>query len=320
MTRRRLKLILQIVIPVIILGYLFLTLDAGAIGAHLARTGPLPFISAFVLLCLRNVVGAFRSAILLKSRGLDFSTGELTRHYFIGFFFNLFLPEVVGRDIARGYFLYRSSSGDARTVGSIVAERLIGTAALLIMSVAAVLHAAVTGAAVFENNVITAVFVLFAAATLAIPLVFNAWTESLLERLAPAGKRTLSARTAGFIRDVVSYHRSLSSVAWSFIVSIVFQLIGVAAAFLIARSLGDDTPFLYFFILLPVIWVLGMLPVSVGGLGVREGSFVVLFGAVGMAREMAMAVSILWFVQNIGLGLVGAVLFILDRDPPAAAS
>jgi len=315
MLKRHVKLAIQIFVPVVILGYLFLTLDIGALGKHLARTSAPLFLAAFALLCIRNFVGAYRSRVLLRIRGLRFTVAALTRYYFIGFFFNLFLPEIVGRDIARGWYLYRSSEGKTASVSAIVAERLIGTAALIVMSIASIGYAAFAGLAVFENDVITAVFVVFVLSCAGLGLVFNARTERILERLIPAGKVSPLITAVDFLRDVVSYRRALPTLLYAFAVSLLFQLVGVAAAYLLARSLGDDTAFVYYLILLPVIWVLGMLPVSVNGLGVREGSFVLLFGSVGMPKELAMAVSILWFAQNLGLGLIGGILFAVEKKP-----
>ena len=113
---------------------------------------------------------------------------------------------------------------------------------------------------------------------------------------------------------MITYKKAPAVLWYTLLISIVFQFTGVIATYLVALSLGSDTGFIYFLILLPVIWVLGMLPVSINGLGVREGSFVLLFGTVGMTKEMAMAISILWFVQNIGLGLIGGVIFVLEGN------
>ena len=67
----------------------------------------------------------------------------------------------------------------------------------------------------------------------------------------------------------------------------LFQVIGVLSTYLIAVSMGSELSYLYFFILLPVIWLAGLLPVSINGLGIREGSFVFLFRSTGMSEEMA---------------------------------
>ena len=208
---------------------------------------------------------------------MNFTVAALTRYYFIGNFFNLFLPEIVGRDIARGYYLYNSSSGKKEAISSIVVERFIGTAALM-------------------------------------SLFFYEKTDRFFERLMPESTRKKIHSAITFIRDIISYGKSPLIIIYTLLISIVFQFIGVIAVFLLALSLESTVYFIYFLIFLPVIWIAGMLPVSVNGLGVREGSFVFLFMTAGMEKEMAMAICILWFVQNIGLGVIGAVLFYLEGN------
>ena len=302
---KALRIAVKLIVPAAILAFLFHRLDVRSIGGTIARTNPLLFAVSFAVLCLRNVLGAYRSRVFLRHRGLVHSTASLARYYFIGNFFNLFLPEVVGRDLARGYYLYNNSREKSIAVSSIVAERFNGTAALFALSLVSVALATMAGLDVIRHDIvkaITLVFCFFAAGTV---LLINGRTDrflaSLFERLgAPKLKQAVV-----FARDVLTYCTSPSLMAYTFLVSLVFQLVGVLATWLIALSLGETTPFAYYLIILPVIWVLGMLPVSINGLGIREGSFVVLFGAVGMAGETAMAISLLWFAQNIGLGIIG---------------
>ena len=314
MSKNTVKLLIKFIVPVVILTYLFMTLDVSALAVNMLRTNLVLFAVSFGLLCLRNVIGAYRSTVLLRYRDLHFSTAALSRYYFIGNFFNLFLPEVVGRDIARGYYLYSESAGKTESISAIVAERFIGTAALIVMSLCSILLAAALGIDVIGNDIIrgiTLVFGLFFAASI---LFFHEKTDRFLKRLLPRIGLAKLRTAVEFIRDIISYSRSSALVWYTFFVSLVFQVVGVVATYLIALSLGNSTPFVYYLIMLPVIWVLGMLPVSINGLGVREGLFVVLFGAVGMARETALAISLLWFVQNIGLGIIGGILFALEGN------
>ncbi|MCK4543883.1 MAG: flippase-like domain-containing protein [Spirochaetales bacterium] len=309
---KKTRLALKLFVPAIILGYIFLKLDMSLLMVHIRRTDLLIFSVSFGLLCLRNVIGAYRSCVLLRFRNLHYSTAALARYYFIGNFFNLFLPEIVGRDIARGYYLYNTSSGKTESISSIVAERFIGTGALMLLSLFSVLLAVSLGVDVLRNDVIKVIVFTFGVFCIFMALFFYERTDRFLEGLLPAFARVKLKPAIEFIRDVITYNKAPAVLWYTLLISIVFQFIGVIATYLVALSLGSDTGFIYFLILLPVIWVLGMLPVSINGLGVREGSFVLLFGTVGMTKEMAMAISILWFVQNIGLGLIGGVIFVLE--------
>jgi len=313
LNKSRFRLVLRIAVPSALLAWLFYALDAGEIAGIMKSVNPLFFLASFSLLCLRNIIGAARNLILLRSRKIDVSLGALSRYYFMGNFFNLFMPEVVGRDLARGYYLYRASAGLNGGVSSIVAERFSGTAAMMLMSFVSVLGALSLDIAVFDHTLIKTVSILFGLFSAFMILLFNTATDRLLANFASRYSSGRLTKVVSFIRDVIEFYRSPFLVLKTLAVSLVFQVVGVVAAYLIATSLGDTTSFVYFLILLPVIWVIGMLPISINGLGLREGSFVLFFGAVGMPKETAMAISLLWFAQNIGLGIIGGIFVVLEK-------
>jgi len=310
MDKKKAELALKIAVPAVILAYLFATLDLSRLWRNLGRTDPILFLSSFGILCIRNIIGAYRSKMLLEHKKLHFPLLTLSKYYFIGNFFNLFLPEVIGRDIARGYYLYNSTSGKTESIGAIVVERFIGTAALVILSFLSAAAAAAAGLDIMGRRLIGVITGVFGLSGVFMALFFFERTERFLERLSEKIGTARLRDAVEFARGVVAYRRAPRLIAATFLVSMVFQFAGVVATYLLALSLGESTGFHYYLILLPVIWVMGMLPVSINGLGVREGSFVFLFGAVGMPKETAMAVSILWFLQNLGLGLLGGILYV----------
>ena len=65
--------------------------------------------------------------------------------------------------------------------------------------------------------------------------------------------------------------------------------------------------------LLPIIWLITMVPITINGLGLREGAFIFLFTEIGMAKEMAMAISILFLLQTIIQGIIGGLFFLFEK-------
>ena len=306
-------IIIKLIIPSAILVYLINRVDVSLTKSLIVQTNLSIFVLSFVLLCIRNIVGAYRNSILLKFKKMDFSVAALTRYYFIGNFFNLFLPELVGRDIARGYYLYNSSSGKKEAISSIVVERFIGTAALMLLSLFSVLLAVSMDVNVISNDIVKVIIIIFTAGCLMMILFFYEKTDRFFERLMPESARTKIHSAITFIRDIISYGKSPVIIIYTLLISIVFQFIGVIAVFLLALSLESTVYFIYFLIFLPVIWIAGMLPVSPNGLGVREGTFVFLFSSAGMSKEMAVAICLLLIFQNLCLGLIGGILFVIEK-------
>ena len=99
------------------------------------------------------------------------------------------------------------------------------------------------------------------------------------------------------------------AVAWSLIVQ-VGASVSVA---LMARGIGVTLEWITWFSVVPLIALAIVLPISINGVCIREGGMVFLLGRWGVAEEKAVAIGLLWFFATIVTGLLGGVLFLLDR-------
>jgi len=93
-------------------------------------------------------------------------------------------------------------------------------------------------------------------------------------------------------------------------VSIVNSLCTILATLLAARSIGVEISPLYFFIFMPIIWIIMTIPISVSGLGVREGAFIFFFSQVGVTNSDAIAISLLYYSYNVIVGIIGGLLLL----------
>jgi hypothetical protein len=93
----------------------------------------------------------------------------------------------------------------------------------------------------------------------------------------------------------------------------------------LGNAIGMTVPVGYYFLFVPLATVIGMLPISLAGLGVREGAFVALFVTAGASKEQALALSLVWFAVTVMVSLIGGVEYIrlggkkeLDADKAMA--
>jgi len=304
----------RIAVPVLILFWLMRSQDLDVLWNYLRTVDLSIFTLSFLALSLRMFFGGLRSRLLLAHKGEDFPLSPLVRYYFIGNFFNLFMPILFGRDLARGYFLWKTARRRSEALSTIVIERFVGIVALGVFSIAAVTVAFLAGVDAATGEV-GRVVVWGGAAILALFLAYMAWRGSgTVERMIPRRFERVAKPAVRFLDQISSYNRAPGVLLMTFWWSIVFQFCGIVSTWLIGVALGADLSFLYFLILLPVVWLLSLLPISLNGLGVREGAFVLLFGAVGMVREQALAISLLWFGQTILLGIIGGFFFMTERS------
>ena len=117
-----------------------------------------------------------------------------------------------------------------------------------------------------------------------------------------------------------TYRQRPQSVVAAFLLSIVFDFALMYFNFLDALAIGHRVELKYFFVFIPIISMVSMLPVSLYGLGLREYSFVLLFGQTGVSRESALLIAILALIVPAIASLPGGLVYLLvsRRHPPGA--
>ncbi|HXX57145.1 MAG TPA: lysylphosphatidylglycerol synthase transmembrane domain-containing protein [Thermodesulfovibrionales bacterium] len=295
----------------ILLVALKLVVSGGLLYAIISKTGiqklttTLQGINAFYFLIasLIYISSVFLSSLrwrLLLSE--DFAIGKLFSLYMIGSFFNNILPGIVGGDAIKAYYLYRSTGKSGPAVASVFLDRYVGFSALLALGL------------------------------IAYPFGFRYFRGSYIEWTLPfivalfiiASFLTIGLRLGGrigLLGELYNYFSLYKSkgrvVIQTFSISLVIQVLNVFAVFLVSSGLAVAVPLLSLFIFVPIIATLATLPVSISGLGVREASFVLLLGFLGIPPIQATAVSLAWFL-SVALGsLPGLVMYLLYR--PAGA-
>ena len=306
----RVKTAAKTVITLFLLGFLLFQLDWPSIRKTLAQAELMFLLLSLGLFCLRFLFGALRWRVLLRAKGQVVSILTLTKYYFVGIFFNFFFPTVVGGDLVRGYYLHSQGVSKKATASSIIVERTLGVFSLVFFSCLSL-------AASFRLLTDTPIATVIVMATLlcagAFFLLFYSGAEDLVRCISPKALLNTAELSIKLLQDIRDYRQAPQVLFYGFLLSLVFQGIGVYATFLVGVSLGSSTTLVAFFTLLPIVWLISMIPVSLNGLGVREGAFVYLFALVGMQNKMAMAISLVFILQGLIQGMIGGALFILDK-------
>ena len=139
-------------------------------------------------------------------------------------------------------------------------------------------------------------------------------------------------RTDGWVRFVGAVHLGLArfrgkprAAVEVLLVGVAYQLAVVLAAFLAAHALGLDVSPTAALAFMPAVAIAQVLPISVGGLGIREGAFVLFLGPLGVPAGQAVALGLLVYGLNLAVSLLGAPAFAVGGgtghvDEPAPSS
>ncbi len=269
--------------------------------------GTAAWLAVAALLTLAGIVlSALRWQKVLDALEIQTRLPRLMSHYLAGQFVSNVLPTTIGGDVLRVSRLSRDTGESPGTFASVVLERLTGW---LVLPVITIVGFAVNPGLRHLGSA-TRVALLLAAATLAL----------LVGVLVAAGSHRLGGRFAasdGWRRFLGAVHlgvdrlRSHPAAAANVLVAgFAYQLALVLSAVAAAQALGlrpaGLTALLAFF---PAVLIAQVLPISMSGLGVREGAFVLFLGPLGVAHEQAIALGLLLYVLNLAVSLLGAPAF-----------
>ncbi len=317
-----------------------LAVSAALIAALLARIGvrpllevigqasPGPLVGAALILLASHVLACWQWGRLLGLAGASIPAPRIIGYYFAGTFLNLVLPGGVGGDLARVMGPVREGARGTAVAGATIVDRILGGAALGLLAVAALLLAgsafgASNGAAAGPLGAspggTLAVFVLAygLASVLMLVLIFGPGARRLLRisgRVLPAALSTRLGRLEESLERLGGWRRLLFVAT-----ALVIQSVRILAHAQVARALEIDVDLRYFFLFVPLLAVGVSLPVSVGGIGVRETLGAALFGLLGVEAAKASAMQLLGYLLAVGVSLPGAALLMRMRSPARRA-
>jgi len=267
------------------------------------------------LLLASNLLGSFQWDRMLKVVDIRIPFWKVCAYYHVGLFFNNFLPANIGGDLARISDASRYGPTKAAAVSTVIMDRLVGTVALAGLALVSTLPAIDRFHLGLAYAALVGFFVLSAFMVWA---VFHPGVLPGLERvLSRLGIRTLGPHLEELAGRFRAFRSRRSLVLGLLVVALVVQLARVGVHVLVARSLGIDLPMTYFFLFVPLLAVIVSLPISLNGIGVREGAGVVLFGLVGLDQTLAFTLQFATYLVAVAVSLLGGIV-LLARIPRRA--
>ena len=269
------------------------------------RTGYL-FIAG-TLVFVDRFMNAYRWNILINDRSSTFSFTDILGIYFKSSFVGLITPSNVGGEFLKGYGLMKSGSGAIDSFSSIFVERLLGLIALLLTCL--------VGFIFFENRLaaIHAVVIsrIFSAILALIfgALIISYFAFPLIARLLrPDSKITSLFRK---VHSSLHYYQNIKiRLVLAFILSVFIQILRIYGIWFVGLGLGITLELSYYFLFVPVVALVSMMPVSIAGLGVQEGAFVYFFSQTGTNSAIILAMALVVRLFLVVSVLPGGVLYL----------
>lgn len=256
--------VLRLAASVVLLAVLFQIVPWSEVRAHATRLPFQTWLAILVIFVAGHGLGVVKWRTLVNACRARVPMRAAVRAYFAGLFANLYLPSIIGGDVLRGALIGRGSGRPEAAVLGGIADRLldIATMALLVGGGLLTVGAVVPGAVGQAATALAIVGVLGAALflPLAVRRPLKSWPRKARR---PIGRSLVALRRLS---------RSPGSAAFAMLLSIGIQSLFVLLNAWIGRSIGIDVPLGVWFVAWPLAKLVALLPVSIGGLVVREAA------------------------------------------------
>lgn len=273
-----------------------------------------PWLAAGVALyvfCLW--LGIARWKIILDIQGLKMAWSRVFCVFFIGQFFNSFMFGSTGGDLARGYYAARETHHKkAEAVATVVVDRLIGL--VVIHFIAAVMliarfnfyrqHWAMHLPAMIMIGMI-------GATVAALLIIFNinffiGWPIFRFIERHP----TLRPVMRRLIISIYLYRRRAAMLGKTALLTLVIHALLMLQCFFLGKCLQINLSLLDYFTIIPIIISISALPITPGGLGIREGLAVTMLGALNVSASQALPFSLMLYFISAAFSLIGGLIFL----------
>jgi hypothetical protein len=268
---------------------------------------------ALVVYLLSQILSAGRWMVLARPLGFEEPFKEIVVYYLIGMFFNLFAPGTVGGDVSRVYYLARNDKNHLENAGwavstvpaavSVFMDRAVGMAVLVWLGA--------IGLLLFPEYPVPRSIrsVTFAVA---VALVVAGAVAPFFRRFLPEDGHPVVVKLRFALR---AYRTQWSVIPKAIVFSFLLHLIQAWIHMLLGWALQIDIPFSYCIILYPLVGTFAAIPISLNGIGLREGGYLFLLGLIGINAEKGVAFGLLLFLIVAVDSLIGGLLFLLKKSP-----
>lgn len=304
--RRFFSFLLRFIVSASLIIFVFSKIDIKNFLNSLKEANILLLLFSLSLHFVGALLGSSRWNVLLKSYGIEVPQRELYRLYMIGSFFNTFLPTSVGGDAVRMLKVSSLTEKRAQAVTSVFIERFIGMFVLYIISF-------FSYAFYFkfkeEKELLLAILLLLFVSIAFVLFILSPISEKIIKMIPSSFLKEKFDKIHYSLRYPVKEPLSLTKVI---LYTAFLQINVVIYFFIISMAIKIKLSIVYFFILIPIILTVTMLPITLGGIGLREGGFVFLFSKFGVSPEKALSLSILGYFISIIFAIFGGLIYIFE--------
>lgn len=254
-------------------------------------------LAAFIIIQIGQSFSSWRWKLIAEPLGFTATYAHFRTLFYIGTFFNLFLPTSIGGDAIRAWMLSNGKGKRLAAFSTVIADRVAGVTAMLFMACAAS-------------------FMPLGELPTWIPLLPWLLLGGLLMTMAMLPKLKKYSPKVHLLIQGLGWEQGRWTTWWQAIgLSFIVQGMATLQVILLGIALDLTVPWHAYLVIVPLVTLLTMFIPSLNGIGVRDAGLILLLAPYGVSQEQGLALAVAWFALSISIGLVGGLFYLFaDRS------
>ncbi len=268
-------------------------------------------VVSFSLHGLGLLISAVRWQILIKAQGDSVPLSFLAKSYLVGNFFNTILPSRIGGDVVRIWDGSKYSKTVLKSSAIILVERLTGIIVLLLFAL---------GSALFRLDMAQKVPVIWVSLIMgllglaAVLLFFTPFIEKIINKIPSKGfLKKIIQKTIEFRSTIIFYKTKKAALLKAFGWAFLLQANVILHFFLIGKALHLHIKIVDYLVFIPIVMLIQLIPITINGLGLREGAYIEIFEFYGIAPESAFSFALIDVAFMLIIGIIGAIIYVTRK-------
>jgi hypothetical protein len=312
--RRYVLLAVKIAVSIVLLSILFSKIDVEKLWASARRGSVTWLLVALAIYGVSVVASVWRWAQLLDAQRVHLPRARLMGSFLVASFFNNFLPSNIGGDVVRIADTARAARSKTVATMVVLTDRVLGVMALvLVAAIGATVAGRVHPAAMPIWPVWLWAGFLVGAAASAPAVLAPAGFGRLLQPLTVFHPEWVGDRIDKLIAALARFREEPGAIGGCFAGAVFVQATMVVFYFAVSYALHLNLAISDLAVIVPISFVVQLLPVSLNGFGVREAAFSVYFSRIGHPIESALLLSLVAQMLIIAFSTSGAFVYVSRR-------
>lgn len=302
--------IIKITISILLIWVVIRNIDSSAFLSSFRNSNKSLLLLAFILIALDNLLlSVYKWKKILRVYQIDIPLLILSKSYWVGMFFNMFMPGATGGDLVKAYDISKLSQSGLKPYVSVLIERVTGLLGIF-ANIFIGLIVAYRFNVKIDNRVFYACFLLFMLFVFMIWLIYN---KEFIKRIPLqqwiSKKLNIEKKLKEIYESIYVFKNRKKLIAYIIVLSLIFHFVAVVIAYIIALAIGINISFLYFWVFVPLISGITLMPISINGIGVRDITYITCFGQVGVSSSSAFSLSLTVFGTVLLLSSFGGIIY-----------